>query len=97
MSARDDVMPTAKEEPWDVVTGADAGIINGVSGENMFNYKYSHESGFMLQTAYLPSGTALAYLLVTAVALFRSTENTTPMSWENPSSKSSKSLIGLSI
>ena len=26
----------------------------------MFNYKYSHESGFMLQTAYLPSGTALA-------------------------------------
>ena len=60
MSARDDVMPTASEEPWDVVTGADAGIINGVSGENMFNYKYSHESGFMLQTAYLPSGTALA-------------------------------------
>jgi len=60
MSARDDVMPTASEEPWDVVTGADAGIINGVNGENMFNYKYSHESGFMLQTAYLPSGTALA-------------------------------------
>ena len=60
MSANDDVMPTASEEPWDVVTGADAGIINGVSGENMFNYKYSHESGFMLQTAYLPSGTALA-------------------------------------
>ena len=24
LSARDDVMPTAKEEPWDVVTGADA-------------------------------------------------------------------------
>ena len=60
LSARDDVMPTAKEEPWDVVTGADAGIINGVNGENMFNYKYSHESGFMFQTAYLPSGTALA-------------------------------------
>ena len=31
MSARDDVMPTASEEPWDVVTGADAGIINGHS------------------------------------------------------------------
>ena len=60
MSARDDVMPTAKEEPWDVVTGADAGIINGESGENMFNYKYSHESGFMVQTAYLPSGTSMA-------------------------------------
>ena len=60
MSARDDVMPTAYEEPWDIVTGADTGIINGVSGENMFNYKYSHESGFMLQTAYLPSSSTLA-------------------------------------
>ena len=49
MSARDDVMPTAKEEPWDVVTGADTGIINGESGENMFNYKYSHDSGVLLQ------------------------------------------------
>tara|TARA_A100001388_G_scaffold214542_1_gene165024 strand:- start:779 stop:1714 length:936 start_codon:yes stop_codon:yes gene_type:complete len=60
MSARDDVMPTAKEEPWDVVTGADAGIINGASGENMFNYKYSHDSGFMLQAAYLPSSATMA-------------------------------------
>ena len=60
MSARDDVMPTAKEEPWDVVTGADTGIINGESGENMFNYKYSHDSGFMLQAAYLPSHTNMA-------------------------------------
>ena len=38
-------MPTASEEPWDVVTGADADIINGFSGNNMFTYKYSHDSG----------------------------------------------------
>ena len=60
MSARDDVMPTAYEEPWDIVTGSDAGIINGVSGDNMFNYKYSHESGFMVQAAYLNSNSTLA-------------------------------------
>ena len=29
MSAKDDVMPNAYEEAWDVVAGADAGIING--------------------------------------------------------------------
>ena len=33
MSANDDVMPTASEEPWDVISGADAGVINGFSGE----------------------------------------------------------------
>ena len=53
MSAVDDVMPNAYEEPWDVVTGADAGIINGASGNNMFNYKYSHDSGINLTLAYL--------------------------------------------
>ena len=60
VSARDDVMPTAKEEPWDVVTGADTGIINGASGENMFNYKYNHESGVLLNVAYLPSSATMA-------------------------------------
>ena len=38
MSAKDDVMPTAYEEPWDVVTGADAQVINGAGGNNMFTY-----------------------------------------------------------
>ena len=28
LKSNDDVMPTASEEPWDVVSGADAGIIN---------------------------------------------------------------------
>ena len=53
MSARDDIMPAAYEEPWDVVTGADAGIINGASGENMFTYTYNHDSGFTVVAAYL--------------------------------------------
>ena len=53
MSAVDDVMPSAYEEPWDVVTGADAAIINGHSGNNMFTYKYSHDSGINLTLAYL--------------------------------------------
>ena len=52
LSARDDVMPTAKEEPWDVVTGADAGIINGAAAENQFNYSYSHDSGVLFNAAY---------------------------------------------
>ena len=53
MSAVDDVMPNAYEEPWDVVSGADAGIINGASGENMFTYTYNHDSGFTVVAAYL--------------------------------------------
>ncbi len=59
MSAVDDVMPNAYEEPWDVVTGADAGIINGASGDNMFNYSYSHESGIGLTLAYLNASDAV--------------------------------------
>ena len=53
MSANDDVMPTASEEPWDVISGADAGVINGFSGNNMFTYKYSHESGLNLTLGYI--------------------------------------------
>ena len=59
MSARDDVMPTAKEEPWDVVTGADSSIINGHSGNNMFTYKYSHDSGVNLTAAYINAADAV--------------------------------------
>ena len=59
MSANDDVMPTASEEPWDVVTGADAGVINGFSGNNMFTYKYSHESGLNLTVSYINASDAV--------------------------------------
>ena len=33
MSAKDDVMPTANEEPWDIVTGAEAHVIGGATQE----------------------------------------------------------------
>ena len=59
MSAVDDVMPNAYEEPWDVVTGADAGIINGHSGNNMFTYNYSHDSGIGVTVAYLNASDAV--------------------------------------
>jgi len=59
MSAVDDVVPNAYEEPWDVVTGADAGIINGHSGNNMFTYNYSHDSGVGVTVAYLNASDAV--------------------------------------
>ena len=59
MSANDDVMPTASEEPWDVIAGADAGVINGFSGNNMFTYKYSHESGLNFTVGYINASDAV--------------------------------------
>ena len=59
MSANDDVMPTASEEPWDVISGADTGVINGFSGNNMFTYKYSHESGLNLTLGYINASDAV--------------------------------------
>ena len=59
MSANDDVMPTAHEEPWDIVTSAETQLINGHSGNNMFNYKYSHESGLNLTVGYLNAADAV--------------------------------------
>ena len=53
-------MPNAYEEAWDVVAGADAGIINGHSGNNMFTYKYSHDSGVNLTVGYINAGTVTA-------------------------------------
>ena len=59
MDANDDVMPTASEEPWDVITGADAGVINGFAGNNMFTYKYSHDSGINLTLGYINAADAV--------------------------------------
>ena len=58
MGQWDDVTPNAYEEAWDVVAGADAGIINGHSGENMFTYSYDHDSGFKFVAAYLNASDA---------------------------------------
>ena len=52
LSARDDVMPAAYEEPWAVVTGASAAVINGDAEEDMFTYSYSHDSGLSFTAAY---------------------------------------------
>ena len=59
MSANDDVMPTAHEEPWDIVTSAETQLINGHSGNNMFTYKYSHDSGLNLTVGYLNAADAV--------------------------------------
>ena len=59
MSAKDDVMPTAYEEPWDVVTNAESQVIDGHSGNNMFTYSYSHDSGVTLTAAYLNASAAV--------------------------------------
>ena len=64
LSARDDVMPTAKEEPWDVVTGGDDDIINGQTQEDMFTYTYAHDSGFTVVASYINANageTAVSY------------------------------------
>ena len=55
LDANDDVMPTAHEEPWDIVTGAEAQLIGGHAGNNMFTYNYSHDSGINLTVGYLQS------------------------------------------
>ena len=59
MDANDDVMPTASEEPWDVISGADAGVINGFAGNNMFTYKYSHDAGVNLTVSYINASDAV--------------------------------------
>ena len=59
MSANDDVMPTASEEPWDVVTGADTGRVNGFDGDGSWKYVYSHESGLNLTLTYINAADAV--------------------------------------
>ena len=59
MSANDDVMPTASEEPWDVVTGADTGRVNGFDGDQSWKYVYAHESGLNLTLSYINAADAI--------------------------------------
>ena len=59
MSANDDVMPTASEEPWDVITGADTGRVNGFDGDNSWKYVYAHESGLNLTLTYINAADAV--------------------------------------
>jgi outer membrane protein OmpU len=60
MSAKDDVMPTAHEEPWDILSGAEANLVGGHSGNDMFTYSYSHDSGVTLTAAYINASAAVS-------------------------------------
>jgi outer membrane protein OmpU len=59
MSAIDDVTPNAYEESWDIVTGADANNVNGMSGDNMFTYKSESVGGATFTLAYLNASDAI--------------------------------------
>jgi len=58
LNAIDDVTPTAGEESWDDVTGADA-IPGGIGGDNMFHFSTSElMEGVELSASYVPSDAA---------------------------------------
>jgi len=58
LAAIDDVTPTAGEESWDDVTGADA-IPGGTGGDNMFHYSNSTlMDGMTVSASYTPSNGA---------------------------------------
>ena len=59
VGAKDDVMPTAYQEPWDVVTGAETTLIGGGGGDNMFSYTYSHDSGLTANITYVNAADAV--------------------------------------
>ena len=59
MGAVDDVMPTASQEPWDLATGAEADVIGGGGGNNMFTYSYAHDSGLNVTASYTNAADAV--------------------------------------
>ena len=59
LGAKDDVMPTANEEPWDILPGAEAEVVGGAGGNNMFAYSYAHESGVTGTITYVNAADAV--------------------------------------
>ena len=59
VGAMDDVMPNAYEESWDVVAGADANVINGVSGASSIKYTSPTVSGASFSIGYLNASDAV--------------------------------------
>ena len=59
LGAKDDVMPAAWEEPWDILVGAEANLIGGAGGDNMFVYSYSHDSGLTGTVSYVNAADAV--------------------------------------
>ena len=60
MGVMDDVMPNAYEESWDIVAGADASNVNGVSGASSFKYTSENYSGLTLNVGYLNGGATVS-------------------------------------
>jgi outer membrane protein OmpU len=52
LSAIDDMSPNAYEESWDVVSGADTGMINGNAQPNMFHYVTPSINGLTVTATY---------------------------------------------
>ena len=59
LGAKDDVMPAAWEEPWDILVGAEANLIGGAGGNNMFVYSYAHDSGVTGTISYVNAADAV--------------------------------------
>ena len=59
LGAKDDVMPTAWEEPWDILPGSEADLVGGAGGDNMFAYSYSHDSGVTGTVTYVNAADAV--------------------------------------
>ena len=59
LGAKDDVMPAAWEEPWDILPSAETNLIGGAGGDNMFVYSYAHDSGFTGTVSYVNAADAV--------------------------------------
>ena len=59
LGAIDDVTPNAYEESWDIVAGADASNINGVSGASSFKYTSPTIAGATVSIGYLNASAAV--------------------------------------
>lgn len=74
MSAVDDVAPTAYEESWDIVTGGDTYVINGLSGANIFKWTSPSVAGATLTMSYLDASDAVTDVSYTDFAIAFSPE-----------------------
>ena len=59
LGAKDDVMPAAWEEPWDILPSAETNLIGGAGGDNMFVYSYAHDSGITGTVSYVNAANAV--------------------------------------
>jgi len=60
LDAWDDMMPTAYEEPWDAVSGADTSRINGAGDNDGFGYTSPTFNGVTFQASYSSGDTGAA-------------------------------------